>query len=77
MQNYSNHDIVKFLERIGAQFGACQNAYTSADETVYQLTVPSDSWQVVDDTLAVVAEWAFRIRWVEELVLAEGVSEGA
>lgn len=23
-QNYSNHDIVKFLESIGAEFGACQ-----------------------------------------------------
>lgn len=23
-ENYSNHDIVKFLESIGAEFGACQ-----------------------------------------------------
>jgi hypothetical protein len=35
--NYSNHDIVRFLESIGAEFGACQNAYTSCDETVYEL----------------------------------------
>lgn len=40
-QSYSNHDIVRLLERIGAEFGACQNAYTSADETVYTLTVPT------------------------------------
>lgn len=25
---------MKHLERIGAQFGACQNAYTTTDETV-------------------------------------------
>jgi hypothetical protein len=31
---------VRLLERIGAAFGACQNAYTSADETVYTLEVP-------------------------------------
>ncbi len=40
-QSYSNHDIVRLLERIGAEFGACQNAYTTADETVYTLTVPT------------------------------------
>ncbi len=62
-QNFSNHDIVRLLEGIGAQFGACQNAYTSADETVYQLTVPSDDWATLDKALAVLAEWAFRIRW--------------
>lgn len=38
LQRYSNHDIVRFLESVGATFGACQNAYTSADETVFQLT---------------------------------------
>lgn len=38
--NYSNHDIVRFLESIGAEFGACQNAYTSCDETVYELVGP-------------------------------------
>lgn len=31
-KKYSNHDIVKFLESIGAEFGACQNAYTSTGE---------------------------------------------
>ncbi|KAL3679249.1 hypothetical protein R1sor_022205 [Riccia sorocarpa] len=28
-RQYTNHDIVKFLESVGAQFGACQNASTS------------------------------------------------
>mmetsp|Transcript_12208 Transcript_12208/g.26250 ORF Transcript_12208/g.26250 Transcript_12208/m.26250 type:complete len:1102 (+) Transcript_12208:74-3379(+) len=61
-ENYNNHRIVKFLESIGAEFGACQNAYTSADETVYQLVVPSDKPQLLSDTLAVLAEFAFKIR---------------
>jgi predicted Zn-dependent peptidase len=62
LQNYSNHDIVAFLESIGASFGACQNAYTSADETCYTLMVPTDKWELVDKSLAVMAEFAFRIR---------------
>jgi len=41
-KSYENHAIVKFLESIGAPFGACQNAYTSFDRTVYTLHVPTD-----------------------------------
>ena len=61
-QKYSNHDIVKFLESIGAQFGACQNAHTSFDETVYELMVPK---QDLSKALAVFAEFAERIRSAE------------
>ncbi|GIL74679.1 hypothetical protein Vretimale_2315 [Volvox reticuliferus] len=62
-ESYSNHDIVRLLERIGAEFGACQNAYTSADETVYTLTVPTgDKEGLLDETLGVMAEMAFKIR---------------
>lgn len=35
-KKYTNHDIVKFLESVGAEFSACQNATTSADETIYE-----------------------------------------
>eukprot|EP00877_Chromochloris_zofingiensis_P010304 jgi/Chrzof1/5527/Cz16g06120.t1 len=61
-EGYSNHDIVKFLESVGASFGACQNAHTSADETVYSLVVPCDSQELLDQSISVLAEFAFRIR---------------
>jgi zinc protease len=35
-------ELVKYLESIGAQFGPHVNAYTSFDETVYMLNVPTD-----------------------------------
>ena len=53
------------MERIGAEFGACQNAYTSTDETVFQLTVPvgdEDGLDLLDKSLDVMAEFAFGIR---------------
>src|SRR3569623_1779384 len=34
--------IVKYLEPIGVRFGADLNAYTTWDQTVYQLEVPTD-----------------------------------
>ncbi len=39
LQKYPGHEIVKLLEELGLDFGACSNAYTSADETV------SRAWQ--------------------------------
>ena len=33
-QKYQSHQIVQLLEELGLDFGACSNAYTSADETV-------------------------------------------
>ncbi len=36
------HELVDFLQRIGMRFGADLNAFTAFDETVYQLTVPTD-----------------------------------
>jgi predicted Zn-dependent peptidase len=57
------HDIVKFLESIGAEFGACQNAYTSSDETVYELLLPSeDGLDHLKSCVEVLSQFAFSIR---------------
>lgn len=67
LQKYTNHDIVKYLESIGAEFGACQNAYTSADDTVYEFLVPTDDEEVLENSFAVFAEFATKIRCVLRL----------
>ncbi|GMH03369.1 hypothetical protein Nepgr_005208 [Nepenthes gracilis] len=59
---YTNHDIIKFLESIGAEFGACQNAVTSADETVYELFVPVDKPDLLSQAMSVLAEFSTEIR---------------
>ncbi|KAJ7973741.1 zinc protease PQQL-like [Quillaja saponaria] len=61
-QRYTNHDIVKFLESIGAEFGACQNAVTSADETVYELFVPVDKPELLSQAISVLAEFSSEVR---------------
>lgn len=63
VQNYEHHAIVKFLESIGAAFGACQNAYTSCDETVYTLMVRTDDDTLLDTSIGVLSEFAARIRY--------------
>ena len=61
-ESNDNFAIVKFLESIGAEFGACQNAYTSMDETVYELLVPIDKPNVLEQSLDVFAEFATKVR---------------
>lgn len=63
-EKYTNHDIVKFLESIGAEFGACQNAVTSADETVYELFVPVDKPELLSQAISVLAEFSSEVHLV-------------
>ena len=41
-QHFPKQDIIAFIESLGMRFGADLNAYTSFDETVYMLQVPTD-----------------------------------
>ncbi|CAI5457717.1 unnamed protein product [Closterium sp. Yama58-4] len=70
-RRYSNHDIVRFLESIGAEFGACQNAYTSADETVFELQLPVDKPELLPHAVSILADFASEIRVSEEDVEKE------
>ncbi|RVW96330.1 Zinc protease PQQL-like [Vitis vinifera] len=61
-KKYTNHDIVKFLESVGAEFGACQNAVTSSDDTVYELFVPVDKPELLSQAISVLAEFSSEVR---------------
>lgn len=62
-QDYSSHAIVRFLESIGASFGACQNAITSTDETIYELLIPTDDPKFLTTAFSVLAQFAAKIRY--------------
>jgi zinc protease len=71
---YPKAQIVDFIERAGMQFGADVNAYTWYDETVYQLTVPTDDRKVLDTGLDVLREWAGNMTFApDELAKERGV----
>lgn len=72
-EKFERHSLVEFLEAAGLPFGACQNAYTSADETVYELLLPVDGAQheLLDQALAILAQFACKIRCSHEDVDSE------
>jgi zinc protease len=57
-KNFAKNDLVKYLQSIGVRFGADLNAYTSFDETVYILPVPTDTARILDRAFTVLGDWA-------------------
>jgi zinc protease len=57
-KNYPKNKLVDFLQSSGVRFGADLNAYTSFDETVYQLPVPTDSADVFRQAFQILEDWA-------------------
>jgi len=70
-ENYSGNEIIAFLEHLGMQFGPDINAYTSFDETVYQLTVPTDDPDTFRQAFSVLLEWADRMTMSDEEIEKE------
>ena len=67
-ERYAENELVDYLEGIGMRFGPDLNAYTSFDETVYLLQVPTDSDGVLDTGLDVLKEWASAITFDGEAI---------
>jgi zinc protease len=57
-EHFKKNELVDYLQSIGLRFGADLNASTSFDETVYNLTVPTDTARIVDKGFLVLADWA-------------------
>ena len=60
-KNFPKQDLVNFLESIGVRFGAHLNAYTSFDETVYMLRVPTDKPSDFKKAFQVLEDWASNV----------------
>jgi zinc protease len=60
-RRFPKADIVNFLERVGMRFGADLNAYTSFDETVYMLQIPTDTARLVNTALDILEDWAHNV----------------
>ena len=57
-KNFPKHELQAFVESLGMRFGAHLNAYTSFDETVYMLTVPTDKPGAMEKSFQVLEDWA-------------------
>ena len=57
-EKYPGNELTTVLQGIGVEFGPDINAYTSYDETVYELALRTDEEEAVNLAFDVLAQWA-------------------
>ena len=60
-RRFPEQRLVDWLEGVGMRFGPDVNAYTSFDETVYLLSLPTDTAGVLETGLDILEDWATAI----------------
>lgn len=69
--HFEKDELVKFLESLGVAFGPDLNAYTSFDETVYKLRLPTENADTVEKGYLILSDWASEITASDEALEAE------
>jgi zinc protease len=69
--HFKRHELVSYLQSVGVKFGRDLNAYTSFDETVYMLPIPTDSKEAVDKAFLVLEDWAHGLTFAAEDIESE------
>lgn len=67
-KNFRKNDLISFLQSIGVEFGADLNAYTSFDETVYILPIPTENKENVEKGFQILEDWASTVAFDDEEV---------
>ena len=57
-RHFQKHELFSYLQSIGVKFGADLNAYTSFDETVYILPIPTSKKENLETGFRVLEDWA-------------------
>ncbi len=70
-KNFKKNQIISFLQDIGVGFGNDLNAYTSFDETVYMLPIPTDKPGNLDKGFQVLEDWAHQVTYLDEDIESE------
>lgn len=65
-EHFQKSELVDYLESIGMRFGPDLNAYTSFDETVYMLQVPTDSLDELKTAFQILEDWSHLLSFADD-----------
>ena len=65
-KHFEKNKLVSYLQSLGIEFGGDLNAYTSFDETVYMLPIPTENPETIDKGLLVLSDWANGVLFTDE-----------
>ncbi len=86
-KNFEKNELIHYMQSVGVQFGPEVNASTSFNETIYMLTLPTDSVHIIEKGFQVMEDWAHNISFegteidkergiiIEEWRLNQGLSQ--
>ncbi len=86
-RSFPKNELISLLEKEGVKMGPDINAYTSFDETVYMLQIPTDSAALLTKAFQILKEWASAVTFddaeidrergvvIEEWRLGRGANE--
>ena len=58
LKHFEKNELVNYLQSIGVEFGADLNAYTSFDETVFILPIPTDKPGNLEKGFQIIEDWS-------------------
>src|SRR5205814_1813587 len=70
-KKFPNNQISSSLESVGMRYGPDINAFTSFDETVYEVTIPTDTAAIVDKGFQILSEWAHSLAFEPSQIAKE------
>jgi zinc protease len=62
-KSFPKNEIINLLEKEGVRLGPDVNAYTSFDQTVYMLQIPTDSAIIIEKAFKILEEWASAVTY--------------
>jgi zinc protease len=65
-RDFPKNQLVDYLQKCGVRFGADLNAYTSFNETVYQLPIPTDDPAILAKGINILSNWAGHVTFEDE-----------
>lgn len=77
-EHFPQNTLIEYLESLGVKFGKNLNAYTSTDETVYNICqVPTSRESALDSCVMILSDWSGRLLLEKDDIDAErGVIKG-
>jgi len=65
-ENFPRQALIDYIESVGMAFGPDVNAFTSLDQTVYMLQVPTDDPELLDTGMRILEDWSHRVSFVDD-----------
>ena len=66
--HFPKQKLIEFMESIGMRFGPDLNAFTSFDETIYMLKVPTDSEAILGNAFLIMEDWAHNLTFEPQAI---------